>query len=274
MKEFLLYNTQIDNRFPGEFRENYHIHLLCKGGSARFMFNDKEFFVKAGDLMIWQMSSEIYDISYADDFDADFLLASGETVGQFNPEMVWAVKGFIFIKLNPVFHLSEQEYAICQNSLDQFRFRLSQEHIFKFDVLGRLFQIFLFDMWNFYSREIDKLSFSNTTAQIFLRFLNEVAEHCTENREVAYYSDLLCLTPKYLSEVCKKASNVSASEWIGYHTRYELVRMLSDRSLSLMDISDKMNFCSQSHFSRYVKRLLGVSPKEFREKLDKETAKS
>lgn len=268
--DFLLFNTLEDNCYPGEFRKRYHVHLLCNGGEAQFRFNERTFYIKAGDLVIWQMSSEIYDIKYSDDFDADFLLATGDAVGRFNPEMVWAVKGFVFIKLNPVFHLTDEEYALCKNDFAQFRLRLGQEHIFREDVIGRMLQILLFDMWNFYSREIDNMKFSNITAQTFLNFLHEVAANCVKNREVAFYSDKLCITPKYLSEICKKVSNISALEWIGYYTRYELVKMLDDSSLTLTEISDRMNFCCQSHFSRYVKRMLGVSPTEYRLNMEDE----
>ncbi len=268
--DFLLFNTLEDHRFPCEFRDRYHVHLFCKGGKARFRFNERTFYITSGDLVIWQMSSEIYDTSYSDDFDADFLLASKGAVGQFNPEMVWAVKGFVFIKLNPVFHLTKEERVICENDFAQFRLRLGRGHIFRADVIGRLLQIFLFDMWDFYSREIDNMKFGNTTALTFLRFLNQVAAHCREEREVAYYSDKLCITPKYLSEICRKVSNISASEWIGYYTRYEVVKLLDDTSLTLTDISDRMNFYNQSHFSRCVKKLLGLSPSDYRMKLEEE----
>ncbi|MDO4160428.1 MAG: helix-turn-helix domain-containing protein [Prevotellaceae bacterium] len=130
-----------------------------------------------------------------------------------------------------------------------------------------MLQIFLFDMWQFYSREIDNMKFSNITAQTFLRFLHEVQNHCQKNRDVSFYSDLLCITPKYLSEICRKVSGIPALEWITYYARYELVRLLGDLSLTLTDISDRMDFYNQSHFSRYVKRLLGVTPTEYREKL-------
>lgn len=268
--DFLLLNTLKDHRRPCEFRDRYHVHILCKGGKAKFCFNERTFHIGPGDLVIWQMSSEIYDTEYTEDFDADFLLASWNAVGQFNPEMVWAVKGFVFIKLNPVFHLTDKEWSICENDFAQFRMRLERGHIFRADVIGRLFQIFLFDMWDFYSREIDSMKFGNIAATTFLRFLHEVAVNCRKEREVAYYSDKLCITPKYLSEICRKVSNISASEWIGSHARHEIIKLLNDTSLTLANISDIMNFSHQSHFSRYVKKVLGVSPSEYRSKLEEE----
>lgn len=268
--DVMLLNSVTDRRLPSEFIGRYHIHILCRKGEASFSFNGRELRCAADDLVIWQMSSDIENVTYSDDFDADFLLVSKECLGQFNPEMVWALKGFVFIKLNPVFNLRPSEKALCENDFAQFRMRLSGKHLFRTDVIGRLLQIFLFDLWEIYSREIDKIKFGNSTAQTFLRFQNLVNEYCEQEREVAFYADKLCVTPKYLSEICRKVSNLSASEWISYYTRGVIVKMLDDSSLTLTEISDRMNFYNLSHFSRFVKRTLGMSPSEYRQGLEKE----
>lgn len=268
--DVLLFNTLKDHSLPSQFTDKYHLHILCRGGEARFWFNGQEFHIVPHDLVIWQMSSKITDVTYSDDFDADFLLVSKDFLGMFNPEMVWAVKGFVFIKLNPVFHLTEEEWKLCESDFSLFRERLERKHIFRSDVIGRLLQIFLFDMWDIYSREIEQMKFGNTTALAFLRFLDEVSKNSATQREVAFYADKLCITPKYLSEICRKVSNISASEWISYYTRNIIVQMLDDTSLMLTEIADQLRFYNYSHFSRYVKKLLGVSPSEYRESMEKE----
>lgn len=270
--DVLLFNTVTDKYMPSDFIGKYHIHILCNAGNAQFCFGEKTFHIAKDNLVIWQMSSDIYDVLYSTDFDADFLLVSKDFLGQFNPEMIWAIKGFVFIKLNPVFPLTVKERELCDRDFEQFRMRLQSNHIFWTDVIGRLLQIFLFDMWDIYSREIEHIKASNITARTFLRFQELVRQHCKQEREVAFYSDKLCITPKYLSEVCRKVSNISASEWISYYMRYELVKMLDDTSMSLVQISDNLAFVNPSHFSRYVKRLLGVSPSEYRQGAEKKMA--
>lgn len=266
--DVLLFNTVKDKCKPSDFIGKYHIHILCNDGKAQFRFGERVFQIVRNDLVIWQMSSEISDALYSADFDADFLLVSKEFLGQFNPEMVWAIKGFVFIKLNPVFALTSEQRALCDRDFEQFRMRLSGSHIFRTEVIGRVLQIFLFDMWEIYSHEIEHVKTGDTTARIFLRFQDMVSRHCKQEREVAFYSGKLCITPKYLSEVCRKVSNISASEWISYYMRNELVKMLDDTSLTLTEISDNLAFASSSHFSRYVKRLLGVSPSEYRQEAE------
>ena len=76
--------------------------------------------------------------------------------------------------------------------------------------------------------------------------------------------DKLCVTPKYLSEVCKKVSGFSANSWINRYASIELVHLLKDKSLSLTDIAYMFDFSSQSHFSRFVQNNLGQKPSAFR----------
>ncbi|MDE6452413.1 MAG: helix-turn-helix domain-containing protein, partial [Odoribacter sp.] len=61
----------------------------------------------------------------------------------------------------------------------------------------------------------------------------------------------------------------SASYWINGYASQEIVSMLKSPDMTLSEISDSMNFYSQSHFSRFVKKMLGVSPSEYRSELDK-----
>lgn len=270
--DVFLFNTVADKCMPSDFIGKYHIHILCNAGNAQFNFGEKIFHIAKDNLVIWQMSSDICDVLYSTDFDADFLLVSKDFLGRFNPEMIWAIKGFVFIKLNPVFQLTLKERELCDMDFKQIRMRLQSNHIFRTELIGRLLQIFLFDMWDIYSREIENVKASSITARTFLRFQELVCRHCKQEREVAFYSDKLCITPKYLSEVCRKVSNISASEWISYYMRYELVKMLDDTSMTLVEISDNLAFINPSHFSRYVKRLLGVSPSEYRQGVEKKKA--
>jgi len=86
-----------------------------------------------------------------------------------------------------------------------------------------------------------------------------------QNRDIGYYADKLCVTSKYLSEVCKKVSGLPAAFWITRYTALDISRLLRDRSLTFTDISDMFGFSSLSHFSRYVQTSLGAKPSDFRE---------
>ena len=106
-----LINTKRDGRQVTEFVGKYHVHILVRQGQMTFSDGKNSFTSRQGDLAIWQMSNTIQRVECSEDFNADVLLLSWQFLQQFNPEMVWASKGFVFIRINPSFHLDDESQS-------------------------------------------------------------------------------------------------------------------------------------------------------------------
>lgn len=181
--------------------------------------------------------------------------------------MVWASKGFIFIRITPSFLLDKESLQLMNADFELFRDRLSQaDNSFKREVLGRVMQIFLYDLWTVCQHGLSQMETSDNSARIFLRFLSLAQQHARTEREVAFYADKLFISPKYLSQVSRTMTNLPASQWIQYYAAFELVSLLNDTSKTLTEVSDLMNFENISHFSRYVMKTLGKTPSAYRQK--------
>lgn len=136
--------------------------------------------------------------------------------------------------------------------------------MFKIDLLGNQMRMFLYDLWVAYSSCISEMKSDDNSSQIFLRFVSIVQKDCCKHRDVAYYADQLCITPKYLSQVSNKVTNVPALQWINYYSGFELVTLLDNPDLTISDIAFDMDFSSPNHLTRYCKKILGVTPSEYR----------
>ena len=263
----VMMRAKAGGQLPAEFTGSYHVHLLVKQGEMVFSDGKNVFMSRKDDLVIWQMSNTIQRVEYSDDFEADVLLASPAFLQQYNPEMVWASKGFLFIRINPSIRLDDEGRRLMESDFALFRSRLAQpDTAFKREVLGRAMQIFLFDLWTVCQHGLSQMETSDFTAGIFLRFLSLASQHARTEREVAWYADRLCITPKYLSQVSRTMTSLPASQWIQFYATFELVSLLNDTTKTLGEVSDLMNFENISHFSRYVKKLLGKTPSEYRQK--------
>lgn len=95
-------------------------------------------------------------------------------------------------------------------------------------------------------------------------FLKLVRTNYKEQRGLDFYADKLCFTPKYMSSVVKQASGISAGEWIDRYIILEAKALLKSTNMTIQQIGDEFNFANQSFFGKYFKRLVGVSPKEYR----------
>ena len=116
-----------------------------------------------------------------------------------------------------------------------------------------------------YQRHNDKLQASQSREQtIFDRFIQLVNQHCAEQHQIGYYADRMCLTERYLSTIIRQTSGVTAKEWIdrALITRIKVELMHTNKSIA--QIAEELHFPNPSFFSKYFKRIIGISPGEYR----------
>ena len=221
---------------------DYLAHALCLGGSCTFTFNGRAFELREGDLMIVRKGKLMSDVAQSDDFRVRSLYVSSPFVELCTPQTNYGMRGQMALFLNPVMHLDEEQMAICERDFRWIEYRLGQTSL--------------------YSME----SISTQNASLMNRFVAMLEDGAyRRHREVTYYADALCVTPKYLSEVSKRVSGYAANYWINRYTSFDLARVLRDKSLSFVQISSMFNFSSPAYFSRYVQHNLGMNPTKYRE---------
>jgi AraC-like DNA-binding protein len=128
-------------------------------------------------------------------------------------------------------------------------------------------QLFILEMWHTFAKEYERRKRTLQTGTLYERFIHLLQEHCMTAREVQFYANQLNITAKYLNAISKQNSGITASEWIQRFVRERVIMLLQDRQLNIAEIADKMDFSSRSFFTRYVKKLLGLTPTEFRNRL-------
>jgi AraC-like DNA-binding protein len=101
---------------------------------------------------------------------------------------------------------------------------------------------------------------------LFNRFLSMISNNEVKRQPIAVYADLLAITPKYLTLLCLKYSNKTASDWVVQYTCEDIRFYLRNSNLSIKEISAKLGFANMSHFGSYVRKHMGMSPSEFRHK--------
>lgn len=98
-------------------------------------------------------------------------------------------------------------------------------------------------------------------ASRFFMLMNKSYMRC---RELSYYADALCVSPKHLSAVVSDMTNRSASEWIKFTLLTDIKQKLRNTDISIAELSEMMNFSSPSAFSRYFRANFGITPLEYR----------
>lgn len=125
---------------------------------------------------------------------------------------------------------------------------------------------FLAGVWSSHLEEKDAVSKMTTSRSrlMFEQFIKLVSEYHTVYRNVGFYADKLCLTPKYLSRLIKEASGRSAPEWIDAYVILEAKNLLKYSKMTIKEIVFKLNFPNQSVFYKFFKARTGMTPTEYR----------
>ena len=85
-----------------------------------------------------------------------------------------------------------------------------------------------------------------------------------EKKTTKDYAQELSITPNYLNSVVKDYLGKSAGTVIKNRIILEAKRLLSHTHLSVRQISLELGFSDNSHFGKYFKNVVGVTPETFR----------
>lgn len=247
--------------------DNYLAHALCVGGSCSFKFNGHDFVFREGDLMIVRKVKLLDEIMPSQDFSVRTLYVTAQFIELCTPQTNYGMKGQLSLFMNPVMSLDADQRFVCERDFRWIEYRLAQtNHKFYRELLINAVQSAILDFFDFHSVINRESGVSTQNASLMSRFLDMLENgDYRHNREVSYYADALCVTPKYLSEVSKKVSGYPANYWINRYTSLDIARLLRDKTLTFVQISDMFRFSSPAYFSRYVQRTLGVNPTQYRE---------
>ena len=255
--------------FPNDFRANYHTHLLCHHGNLTFLFNDIKMKCKNGEFVFWFAKSKLTDLKFSKGFKATVLLVENQFLNDNIPDQNWGIDATLHSRQYPVKELSDKtdkQRVLSNFELLNAKF-LDREHHFYEEVLKLQMRLFILEMWHTFANEYERRKRTLQSGTLYERFLHLVQEHCLKEREVQFYANELHITAKYLNAVSKQNSGVTASDWIQRYTKERIVILLQNESLSIAEIADEMEFSSRSFFTRYVKKVLGVTPSDYRNRL-------
>lgn len=167
---------------------------------------------------------------------------------------------------NPSARLNDDEMEIMNNGLNLVSQIVQKDLPYKKDVLNSLISSMFYmimGVWNDRSED-NRIGNLTRSRMIFDHFIKLVSEYHTQYRNVGFYADKLCLTPKYLSKLIKNATGRSAPDWIDSYVILEAKNLLKYSNATVKEIVYKLNFPNQSVFYKFFKARTGMTPTEYR----------
>ena len=104
------------------------------------------------------------------------------------------------------------------------------------------------------------------SSELYNELLDTIVEHHREASDVKFYADLLNVSSRYLAQVTRLISGKSPKAIIDDYLIHEIELQLKSTDNTVQEIAYRFGFSSQAHFTKFFKKLKGVSPTEFRKR--------
>ena len=170
---------------------------------------------------------------------------------------------------NPCITLDRSERRLCREYLDLASVLLTSDIQNKKEAIGALISSISYVLGSIWTGKLTAAERkphapSAKAKNVYDQFLRLVTDYHTSERNMKFYADRLCLTPKYLSKLVKTVSGRSAPDWIDAFVILEAKNLLKYSDLSIKQIVAKLNFPNQSVFYKFFKSHTGKTPSQYR----------
>lgn len=261
---FSISNAQTD--FPVKCESCFTLTLIC--GSIRLLVNLHEVEIHAGQLLVI-MPGCIFETLYVSPdirfcgmmVDKEFMDNMQKNVGI---HLDLTHRFFNYIVRNVSENVIEnhlQMHKMIQRELNR------EDYLYKKEVIQRFCEIWVLKNISLDENTDDKPELNKPYSrkeEIFHDFLTLLEKYYTQERSISFYAERMFLTPKYLSTIIKEVSGKHGMQWIDEYVSLEAKALLRSSNMSVKQVSDQLNFPSQSMFGRFFKKMTGYSPKQYK----------
>ena len=264
-----------DGRFPKEYASKmsfdfYAIYLKevhCGDfiyGKNTYDYQDKTLvFVAPHQIINVNINADYRPQGYALLFHPDLLLNTplGKHIEKYS---------FFSYQTNEALHISEKEREIVLDCFRKISYEIENERDSYSDfIIVDIIELFLNYCMRFYDRQFQTRKINDKDfLSKFEKLLNDYFQSDKAQLlgipSVGYFADNLHFSTNYFSDLIKKTTGKTVLEYIHLKIIEIAKQKLSDKTLSVGEISYQLGFRYAQHFSRFFKNHTGKSPNKYR----------
>ena len=255
----------------------FNVFVYCEEGKLQLMLNDNVYLLKSQDYILCQAGQHVKDYMMSQDVEFKMLVFTTAAINNslFLKDAIWNISGLL--DKSPKQHLSDEECEIIEHYYELTKVHMNKDDDQKYnhDIIKLLFQALVMEFFKMADAKIKMEGLPDVTADksqngvLFRRFVELLTANDGKIRTVQKAGEMLNVSPKYLSKVISKSGGKTAMQYIHDYTMEAILYRLKYTDLSIKEIVVDMDFPNISFFGRFVKSMLGMSPREYREKLRK-----
>ena len=239
---------------------------ICSQGKVQGMMNGQPIEMHKNQVAIIPQNVVISDLMISPDLALKAMFFTNRILQSFLREKMNVWNDVVYIRRTHVVSMEDEDLQFYTNFYEMLRlcFDKSMNYPFRTDVIQSLLRGAILGLCGALKQRMlnDDTPTNNNHFQRFLDLLHSID---VKHHTVEWYANELCISPKYLSALCKKHSGRTANEWITEHVLEDIRYYLKQTDYSIKEICDLLGFPNTSFFGRYVKEHFGQTPAYFRQ---------
>ena len=243
-------------------------HIVMTSGRLSCLVDLRSYSLKAPAMAIFLPGQVVESLEADEEFSGFGMLMSQDFTDSMNLPV--GLQERLFIKHTQFYEITDEVLEVLTSCYRQVSSIIKQEsNPYREEIIKHLFSAHFYGLGYYFHGIQSQPSQMTTQQEVCERFISLVSENYKEHRKIGFYADKLCMSNKYLSSLLKQETGLTALEWIERYVVLYAKSCLTSTSMTVQQISDELDFPSQSVFGKYFKRVEGVSPKTYRQSLTK-----
>ncbi|MGN0188566.1 MAG: helix-turn-helix domain-containing protein [Candidatus Cryptobacteroides sp.] len=255
--------NDIDYIFP--YKINVTSHIVISSGTLECSVNFDTYKVKAPSMAIFFPGQVISEVNASEDFECFGMSMDSRFFETHDLPISFEEK--FKLSRNHFFELSQEMMEALTNCYRQVETLQKQEaNPYQDVILEHLFSAYYYGLGYYIHRLSEPVPEMTRKDEICKKFIVLASSNFMKHRDISFYAKRIFIGEKYLSSILKEKTGRTALEWIERYVIIYAKSCLASTTMTIQEISNDLDFPSQSVFGKYFKRVVGMSPKAWRQK--------
>ena len=242
--------------------------VICTNGKVQAQMNSQTMELHKNQIAIVPQNVTVTDVMISPDFNLKAMFLTNRILQSFLREKMSIWNDMMFIRRHYVVTMDEDEILFYTHFYDMLTLAIvkGKDNPLHTDVIQSLLRSAILALCGAMKQKLSLAAVHQvkTSDNHFQRFLDLLHSSEVKRHTVETYASELCISPKYLSALCKKNSGKTANEWITERVLEDIRYYLKQSDFSIKEICDRLGFPNPSFFGKYVKDHFGMTPLQFR----------
>ena len=251
-------------------RMRFGMAIYCRQGAALITVDGLQYRLKQGQMFSYQEGSLIEECLASSDADLVLMGLSWEIIQSTEAlnTLIWPIADYV--RRSPIYTLSEEALSLTKIYHQQiYKLCHSPNPLFRDELLHIHIQALLYAFIREVSEELRQATPQDLTraSQQARLFFDLLGMRRGRIRSVSEVATLMNLTPKHLSRIIKEQTGETPIHFIHQYTMRAITQELRYSTKTAKEIAFQQGFSSLAFFGKFVKQQTGLTPTEYRKKL-------